>query len=485
MRTLAEQLRLARIEADLKKWEKFRFFTPYPTQMAFIAATKDYREVMLSAPNTGGKTELGAFMMACDLTGEYPDWWPGNRYDGPIEAWACGRTGERLIDTIQLKMFGRLGEDYGSGQIPRRCLVGEPTRSRHATGLIGSAQVRHKSGGLSRVALMAYSQDDADWQGARTRLNWYDEEPPIKHYAEGQARLIDGRSRMTFTPLAGPTEVVNLYTQDETGYRKFLTMGMDEVKHLSDEDKAYKWASYRSHERDARYHGKIMLGEGAIFTTPEEDLLVDFELSDVPPHWAKAWGIDFGGAGKVAHPFAAVLMAHDQDADVYYVLATVRMREALPLQHWDAMRRIAPGVTVFWPHDGHIVGDTREEKTEIYKKHGAPMFATHATNPDGSKSTMAGIDIMDELMHARQFKVRSVLADWRQEYRMYHMKEGKIVKLNDDLMSATRIAMMMRRLWRSGSMGETAHARKATMNTPEALRQRTEFDVFDPFGAAA
>ena len=42
-------------------------------------------------------------------------------------------------------------------------------------------------------------------------------------------------------------------------------------------------------------------------------------------------------------------------------------------------------------------------------------------------------------------KVFSNLNDWFQEFRMYHRKDGKIVKLDDDLMSATRYANMMKR----------------------------------------
>lgn len=462
MQTLAEQLRLARIEADLKKWEKFRFFTPYPTQMAFISSTAQFRSTMMSAPNGSGKTELAAFMMACDLTGEYPDWWDGYRYGGPIEAWACGSSGNQMIDTMQLKLFGRMGEEYGSGMIPKRALVGEPKMSRHATGLIDSVSVRHKSGGLSRVSQRAYSQNVTDWQGPRNDLNHYDEEPPPEHFGEAEARLTgrNGRSRLTFTPMAGPTEVVKLYTNDETGYRSFMTMGMDEALHISEDEKAAKWAMYRPHERDARYHGKVMLGEGAVFTVPEEDLLIDLDLSDVPVYWPKGWGVDFGGAGAVAHPFGAVLMAHDRDEDECHVLATVRMKGALPLQHWDAMRRIAPDVTVFWPHDGHIVGDTGEEKAVIYKGHGARMFRDHATDPQGSKSTWNGIHLMDEIMQARRWKVRRELRDWRQEYRMYHMKDGKLVKVDDDLMSATRIAMTMRRFWKPGPIGAAPFSHK-------------------------
>jgi hypothetical protein len=41
--------------------------------------------------------------------------------------------------------------------------------------------------------------------------------------------------------------------------------------------------------------------------------------------------------------------------------------------------------------------------------------------------------------------VFSTLNDWWEEFRMYHRKDGLIVKVRDDLMSATRYAMMMRR----------------------------------------
>ena len=37
----------------------------------------------------------------------------------------------------------------------------------------------------------------------------------------------------------------------------------------------------------------------------------------------------------------------------------------------------------------------------------------------------------------------SSVNDWFEEKRMYHRDNGQIVKINDDLMSATRIALMM------------------------------------------
>jgi hypothetical protein len=44
-----------------------------------------------------------------------------------------------------------------------------------------------------------------------------------------------------------------------------------------------------------------------------------------------------------------------------------------------------------------------------------------------------------------RFKVFAGQNEWIEEFRMYHRKEGKIVKLKDDLISSTRYAEMMLR----------------------------------------
>ena len=43
-------------------------------------------------------------------------------------------------------------------------------------------------------------------------------------------------------------------------------------------------------------------------------------------------------------------------------------------------------------------------------------------------------------MQSGRFKVFSHLNSWFEEFRMYHRKDGKVVPLKDDLMSATRYA---------------------------------------------
>jgi hypothetical protein len=39
--------------------------------------------------------------------------------------------------------------------------------------------------------------------------------------------------------------------------------------------------------------------------------------------------------------------------------------------------------------------------------------------------------------------------DWLEEYRLYHRKDGLLIKENDDAISVSRYALMMRRFGRS------------------------------------
>jgi hypothetical protein len=45
-------------------------------------------------------------------------------------------------------------------------------------------------------------------------------------------------------------------------------------------------------------------------------------------------------------------------------------------------------------------------------------------------------------MEAGKFKVFAELNDWFEEFRLYHRKDGRVVKERDDLMSATRYAVI-------------------------------------------
>jgi hypothetical protein len=253
---------------------------------------------------------------------------------------------------------------------------------------------------------------------------------------------------MTFTPLQGPTEVVNRFLDEPSPYRTTITMTIEDAEHISREEKDRLIASWPAHEREARANGVPMLGSGRIFTAPEDSITEDL-IVDVPPFWHKLGGLDFG----IDHPFGAVIILWDKDADVIHVHHCYRVKDALPIQHADALKRVGAALPWAWPNDGNVRRDDGKPMADHYKRHGLHMLASHATWPDGSVSTEAGILEMDEREKSGRLKYAKHLSDLLEERRMYHRKDGQIVKVRDDLLSALRVAIMAKRHARQVQLG--------------------------------
>src|SRR5258708_37198627 len=87
-----------------------------------------------------------------------------------------------------------------------------------------------------------------------------------------------------------------------------------------------------------------------------------------------------------------------------------------------------------------------EPLKNIYLGHGVAMLPEHATyGDDRGNAVEPGIEEMLERMRTGRFKVFRHLAEWFEEFRSYHREDGKVVRLRDDLMAATRYALMMKR----------------------------------------
>ena len=162
----------------------------------------------------------------------------------------------------------------------------------------------------------------------------------------------------------------------------------------------------------------------------------------MPRSFARITGVDFG----IDHPFAAARCAWDRDNDIWYVTATYREKDATPPIHAAALRPWGTWVPIAWPHDGlNRDKGSGDQLAAQYRAHGLNMLHAHATHEAGGSGVEAGVLEMIERMQTGRFKVFRGLSDWFEEYRLYHRRDGLIVKLADDLISATRYALMMRR----------------------------------------
>jgi phage terminase large subunit-like protein len=426
---------------QLLSQRKLEQYAPYPRQQEFHTAGATFRERLFMAGNQLGKTVSGAAEMAMHLTGRYPHGWNGRRWDRGIAAWASGVTGESVRDTVQRLLMGRPGQ-FGTGFIPAECIIGDPKKALGTPDLLDSVTVRHASGGESRLYFKRYEQGREKWQGETLDIVWFDEEPPPDIYTEGLTRTnaTGGMAYMTFTPLLGMSEVVMRFLNSSSPDRAVVKMTIDDVLHYTEEEKRRIIDSYPPHEREARAKGIPTLGSGRIF--PIEDDAILIAPFQIPGHWPRINGLDFGWD----HPTAAVHCAWDRDSDCWYVVKAHRMREATPIIHAATIKPWGDWVPTAWPHDGlqHDKG-SGDQLALQYANAGLKMLAERATFDDGSNGVEAGLMDMLQRMQTGRFKVFSNLDDWFQEFRLYHRKDGKVVKEMDDLMSATRYALMMKR----------------------------------------
>jgi phage terminase large subunit-like protein len=350
-------------------------------------------------------------------------------------------------------LLGQIGE-HGSGAIPKDALIAI-TNARGVAGLVDTIEVRHVCGGVSRIGLKSYEKGREKWQGPTLDWVWFDEEPPLDIYTEGLTRtnVIQGPVFMTFTPLLGMSETVSRFILEPSAGRHITTMTIDDAEHYTPEQRAAIAASYPPHEREARLKGTPALGSGRIFPVTEESISID--ALPIATHWPAIGGLDFGWD----HPTAAVKLAWDRDADVVYVTATYRVREATPLIHAGALRPWGTNLQWAWPHDGLQHDKTSgEQLAEAYRKHGLKLLPDKAEFDDGSSGVEAGLFMMLERMQTGRLKVFKHLADWFEEFRLYHREDGRVVKLRDDLISATRYALMCLRF--AKPIGKDSFSRK-------------------------
>jgi phage terminase large subunit-like protein len=456
---------------------RVRLYRPYPKQEEFHRLGIEKRERCLLAANQSGKTHTAGAEGSFHATGNYPDWWNGRRFGGPVRAWVGCTSAEMTRDNPQRILLGPPGA-WGTGTIPESSIL-EVKRSRTTSEGVDILLVKHRLGGASQITFKSYEQRREKWQGESLHFVWFDEEPPKEIYTEGLTRTnaTRGFAMMTATPLLGMTQVVMwFYPHATTEDRALVQMTLEDCRypnaegHYSDEQIKQIVDSYPEHEREARARGVPMLGSGRVF--PVAESMVAREPFQVPEHWKRIGGLDFGWD----HPTAAVDCRWDVEADVFYVVNCYRQSQRTPGQHAMTLRKWGTFPWA-WPTDGLQTDKTSGVAlASQYRDEGLRMLREKATFEEGGYGVEAGVTEMLDRMQTGRLKVFNHLEEWFSEFRTYHRKDGKVVKENDDLLAATRYALMMRRYARvenesftiPKSLGRTYDPLSRSARRPEA-----------------
>jgi phage terminase large subunit-like protein len=408
----------------------------YPKHLAFFEAGAKYRERCMLAANRVGKTEgVGGYELTLHLTGRYPNWWNGRRFNRATKWWASGDTGKTVRDILQAKLLGPPGDPakQGTGLIPGDDIVAV-TPKQGVPDAIETITVKSRFGGTSVVQLKSYDQGREAFQGTEQDGILLDEEPPLAIYTECLLRTMttEGMVLATFTPLEGLSETVMHFLPDgqiqerKDGSRFLVMATWDDVPHLSEAVKKELWDAIPPYQRDARAKGVPQLGSGAIFPVPESDITCDpFEI---PAHWPRVYALDVGW-----NRTAALWLALDRQSSTVYAYSEHYRSQAEPSVHAEAIRargRWIPGVI-----DPAARGRSQKDGEQLLQNYRDLGLQLQPAN----NAVETGLYAVWERLSGNRLKVFKTLHNWLSEYRIYRRDDkGRVVKERDHLMDCTR-----------------------------------------------
>ena len=450
--------------------KRFLFYTPNPKQASFHKAGEEAIERLFLAGNRTGKTYCGCIEDAIHLTGVYPQWWGGHRFEHPIVAWVASENYEITRNVLQKMLIGGYSTDggYTNGLILPSLILKKAMLSG-VNGAVDYVMVQHTSGGFSSLYFKSYKQGREKFQGARCNLIHLDEEPPKDIYTECAMRLSDvdglgqGRLILTMTPLKGYTEMMSYFLEQRISKVKkkeitsvedltnqedyelirtdpeltingkyYIQATWDDNLHLSDDTKKQLRATLKPYELEAREKGIPSVGSGLVYQVQESEFLI--EPIEIKQHWACVFGMDVGFFA----PTAVVFLAHDKDNDIVYLYKEYSVSEKTAAQHAYSLKLMGcdwikgvcdPAVNQGSQRDG-------ERLIDDYKKAGLYL-------EKGRYAKELAVDYVLERIRTGRFKVFNTCHKFMTEWRGYSRnEEGKIMKGRDHLMNALEFVIL-------------------------------------------
>lgn len=448
--------------------KRFLFYTPNPKQENFHTAGNTAIERLFLAGNRTGKTYCGCIEDAIHLTGYYPDWWTGHKFNHSIIAWVASENYEITRNVLQRMLIGGYSKEgeFTGGLIHSELILKKATLAG-VSGAIDYVQVKHKSGGISTLYFKSYKQGREKFQGARCNLIHLDEEPPKDIYTECNMRLADvdgkgqGRMILTMTPLNGYTDMMSYFLEhrltkekaeeaqniedlqkEDTVIRNepeivlkgkyYIQASWDDNPHLSDATKQQLRSSLKPYELEAREKGIPCIGTGLVYQVSESEFLID--PIDIKYHWACVFGMDVGFFA----PTAVVFLAHDKDNDVLYLYKEYSVAQKTAAQHASSLMMMGcdwipgicdPAVNQGSQRDGEkLIDDYARAGLKLNKGKYAKEFA---------------VDKVLERIRTGRFKIFNNCLKFMDEWRGYSRDDdGKIMKGRDHLMNALEFAIL-------------------------------------------
>lgn len=402
--------------------------------------------------HNSGKTLTTSFEVACHATGKYPSWWRGIRFSKPPIIWVCGESVARVRDTLQSKLIGDIGR-WGTGLIPKDLVLWDDIVKKPGTPhAIDIMPIKHING-IASIQFFSYDAGRDKVQGSAVDFVLMDEEPPEDFNNEIKMRILDtnGYVLYSYTPLQGVTPLYDSQTRSESSLVVHLTW--DDVTHLDDEAKRQLTEGMSEDEIKARKYGIATIGTGKILQFDESDYVVnDFA---VPRHWPEIGGLDIG----LTHATGAVRLRLDQESDIVYMTSEYKVAGKTAVEH---VAHLKP-----WRCKFSLSKDafnknmqTGRSTADVFKEQGLDVIMCDMK----AGSLDASIHELRARIGSGRFFIFRSCQQVLEEIRTWRANDkGVIVKVNDDVISALRYALM-----------KLSHA------TPPGRNQKVDFTIDSP-----
>ena len=444
------------------RYNQIKYFRPFEHQLRFFATGVSSRRGILAA-NRIGKTVSTCYETAMHLTGLYPDWWTGKRFDKAITAMVAGEGWSQVALVLQNELLGtndvKIKDAIGTGAIPRSCVVPDTMRSDGAN-CIG-VEIRHSSGSNSYLLFANYTQEVRQMQGFKLNLAVFDEQPPDDFFSEIVTRTAttQGQVLCSFTPLKGLNGLVSKFWNHEEGY-EHIRVSWDDVPEydpwgepfLLMETRRQLERDYLPHERDARRNGVPVMGKGAVFQLRNWPTYKtgDYDLRNTTGI-RRIIALDLGLVNDKTVVSLMYWHPDEQEAWLHTQIIVKGVEEANPMNYINhLMRPEVFGTPIVLPADASSQGRytmSSQSIRELFEEYELNVIAEPIMNPPDEQGRRTnhksyGVNVMRQMLEIGTLHVNENCVEFLREAQNYFVDEKGRFSDPDDCIDSARYALL-------------------------------------------
>ena len=448
---------------DDMRYNQLKYFRPFDHQLKFFATgiASDRRGIL--AANRIGKTVSTCAEVAMHLTGRYPEWWPGKRFDKPMQVMVAGESWGQVALVLQNELLGtpdiKLIDNIGTGFIPRECIRMDTMRNDGAN-CIG-LEIRHSTGTNSYLLFANYTQEVRQMQGFKLSLAIFDEQPPDDFFSEIVTRTAttQGQVLCSFTPLKGLNGLVSKFWNREDGY-EHIRVSWDDVPEYDPWGEPFLLKStreqllrdYLPYERDARVKGVPVMGKGAVFPIQSWPTYktgeYDFALM---PGIERIIAMDLGLVNDRTVISLMYWHPREREAWLHSQIVVRGTEEANPTSYINhLMRPEVFGTPIVLPPDASTPGRytmNAQSLREFMESYELNVHEKPIMNPPDSQGKITnhksyGINIMRQMIEVGTFHINENCTTFLNEAQNYYVDPQGRFSDPDDAIDSARYALL-------------------------------------------